>query len=209
LESPYFTNALEFITSDSRYNKEMSLARDEFIQFAGAILESDRSYDARVNSLHNWYVLDRPMTSTGVTPLDYFLKYNANTLPAFELERYAELRDNHHSVFEIQKFRKEQTRIRDLITGKKFDIEGVEDTRHLEPGTLFNSRVFTHEGRHYLSNYLLLHPHEVVKSVRVQAKKQRKSKTDPKPFLFQLVLFQSRYDQYTRMEPGNIYRFSA
>jgi len=212
LESPYINTLLAFVAEDDRYNRELVQAKEEFQVFAGAILESDRSYDARINSFHNWYVLDRPLKKQGVTPLEYFLTYNANSLTPEDYDRYRELADNIHSIFEIQKFRKDSIRVRDLLSKKKYDIMGVENTGHLEPGTLFNSRIFTHSGRNYFSNYLLLHPAQVAKEVRGQARKARKAQKkdqDSKPFLFQLVLFQSRYDQYTRMAPENIYRFGA
>jgi len=209
LESPYFNNVLHFIAQDERYNREMTLAKEEFEAIVGPIYETDRSYDARINSFHNWYILDRPLRSHGVTPLNYFIDYNANTLPEQELTHYRELRNNLHSVFELAKFLPERARLRDLVTGRKYDIEGTEHTQFLDRGALFNSRIFRHGKQHYLSNYLLLHPLVVTKMIRIEARKLKKSKADPKDFLFRLVLFQGRFDQYKQMEPRNIYRFQG
>ena len=209
MESPYFNNVLQFVAQDERYNSEMSLAKEEFDTFAGPIYETDRTYDARINSFHNWYILDRPLRAQGVTPLNYFIEYNANTIPESELTHYRELRANVHSVFELVKLLGDRTRLRDLVSGKKYDVEGTEHTQFLDRGALFNSRVFRHGSQYFVSNYFLLHPREVVKSIRAQVKQVRRSKRDPKDFLFRLVLFQSRYDQYKQMDPHNIYRFQA
>ena len=209
MESPYFNNILQLIASDERYNREMTLAKQEFEAFAGPIHETDRSYDARINSFHNWYILDRPLASHGVTPLNYFIEYNANSLPERELTHYRELRANLHSVFELVKRLPGRTRLRDLVTGTRYDVEGNEHTQFVDRGALFNSRIFRHGKAHYLSNYVLMHPPSVSKRIWEESRKVRKAKEDPKGFLFRLVLYQSRFDQYKQMNPNNIYRFDA
>jgi hypothetical protein len=209
LESPYFNNVLHYVAQDERYNSEMSLAKEEFEAVVGPIYETDRTYDARINSFHNWYILDRPLHGRGVTPLDYFIDYNANSIAEAELARYRELRDNLHSVFEVVKFLPAKTRLRDAVTGRKYDIEGTEHTQFLDRGALFNTRIFRHEQAWYTSNYFLLHPPVVGRLIRGEARKVKKAKEDPKELLFRLVLFQGRFDQYKQMDPRNIYRFQA
>lgn len=209
LESPYFNNLLQFVAQEKRYNNELKIAKEEFEKFAGAIFETDRSYDARINSFHNWYILDRTLVGRKKTPLEYFLEYNANSLSKPELKNYEELRDNVHSVFQLIKIARGKTLVRDLATGKKYQIAGSAQTDSMDKGALFNSRVFRHDGTYYFSNYFLQHPGAVWKQVQKQAKRVRKGKGDSKPFLFLLVLFQSRFDQYKQMEPGKIYRFDT
>jgi hypothetical protein len=187
----------------------MSLAKEEFEAIVGPIYETDRTYDARINSFHNWYILDRPLQSHGVTPLNYFIDYNANTLAENELTHYRELRGNLHSVFEVVKFLPGKTRLRDVVTRRKYDVEGTEHTQFLDPGSLFNSRIFRHDKSYYTSNYFLLHPPVVGKQIRAEARKVKKAKQDPKDLLFRLVLFQGRFDQYKQMDPRNIYRFAG
>ena len=207
MESPYFNAVLQFIAQDECYNREMKLAKEEFEAFAGPIYDSDRTYDARINSFHNWYILDRPLRSHGVTPLNYFIEYNANTLPEQELTDYRELRGNVHSVFALVKLVGTKTRVRDLMSGKKYDIEGTETTQFVDRGALFNTRLFRHGKSYFPSNYVLLHPPVVAKLIRLEARKVKKAKLDPKELLFTLVLYQGRFDQYKQMDPRSIYRF--
>ncbi|MDH4247458.1 MAG: hypothetical protein OEW39_06555 [Deltaproteobacteria bacterium] len=209
MESPFFKNILSFVAQNARYNKEMGVAKEEFERFAGPIFETDRSYDARINSFHNWYILDRPLRDVGSTPLVYFLEFNANSLPEHELAGYRELEHNLHSVFELVRLSNSQTRIRDLLTGRKFDVEGMEGTEFMDKGTLFNTRIFNHTGKFYFSNYFLTHPNGANKEIHKQARRVRKALVELKGFLFQLVLFQSRWDQYKQMELKNIYRFGS
>ena len=209
LESPFFKNLMSFVAQNERYNKEMGLAKEEFERFAGPIYETDRSYDARINSFHNWYILDRPMRESGSTPLVYFLEFNANTLPQHELAGYRELEHNLHSVFEFVRVTTAQTRVRDLLTGRKYDVEGIEGTEFMDKGALFNTRIFNHGGKFYFTNYYLNHPAGANKAIHHQAKRVRKALVELKSFLFQLVLFQSRWDQYKQMELKNIYRFES
>lgn len=209
VESRYFNNLLHFISQDERFYQEMPEAKREFQRFAGAILESDREYQARINSFHNWYILDRPLRRLGITPLEYFLQFNANTLMAEDLEGYRELRDNVHSVFELLKRSRTQTWVRDLLTKRKYAVEGSEETDHVDPGTLFNTRLFFHKRRVYFSNYLVPHPDSVTRIIKSHARKARKARGGAKDFIYLCVLFQSRWDQYRQFDPLNIYRFDA
>jgi len=183
VESRYLNSLLHYIAENDRFNAEMREAKQEFEQMAGAILESDREYIARINSFHNWYILDRPLGAKGLTPLNYFIDYNANTLPESELTHYRELRANVHSVFELGKFLPSKTRLRDLVTGKRYDVEGTEHTQFLDKGALFNTRVFRHGAAYYVSNYFLLHPPVVAKLIRAQVKKVREGSSRAPKYL--------------------------
>jgi hypothetical protein len=207
VESRFLNTLLHYISEHERFNAEMAEARKEFEQMAGGIMENVRDYLARINSFHNWYILDRPLRSLGITPLAYFLEFNANSFSQEELNGYRELGQNLHSVFELSKRTRTQTWLRDLVTGKKYGVEGSEETNHIDPGAIFNSRLFEHSGKWYFSNYLVPHPANVAKEIRKAAKRVRKAKADPKAFLFRLVFFQSRWNQYRQFDSRNIYRF--
>lgn len=207
MNSQIFGSLLNAILEDDRFRSELVEAKAEFELIAGQIMESDESYDARVNAFHNWYVLDRPMSQNRKTPLHYYLEFNANTLAADTAAHYQEMDGNLHSVFELLKFSQGGARIRDLISRKKHLIQEAGQLEYLERGELFNTRLFVHEGRNILSNYLILHPNSVQKMIRAEAKKVRKAKNDPKPFLFRLLFFHSRWEQFTQMDVDKIYRF--
>jgi hypothetical protein len=209
LESPFLNNLLQYVAEDRRYNTELAEAKEEFQHFAGPIFETDRNFDARINSFHNWYLLDRPLRAVGKTPLEYFLEFNANSMGPEEWQGYRELMDNVDSLFQLLKVQPEASHLRDVFTRAKYVLPGSGQTHHMDKGALFNTRLFTHGGRLYFSNYFILHPGAVTKSILAQTKKLRKAKGDPKPFLYQLLLFQSRWDQYKQMDIRNIYRFEG
>ncbi len=207
MESPYFNSLLHHVSLEERYNKELAAAKEEFQQLAGPIFSADRNFDARINSFHNWYILERPLQHVGRTPLQYFLEFNRNSLRPEEWEGYQELERHLHSLFELRKGESEQAVVRDLLTGKRHKLEASHQTQHLDKGALFNTRLFSHQGQLYFSNYLILHPSAITKRIKEQARRLRKSKADVRPFLFQLLLFQGRWDHYKQMEVASIYRF--
>jgi hypothetical protein len=209
LESPYFNSLLQQVSADSRYNRELTAAKEEFQAFAGPIFESDRNFDARINAFHNWYILDRPLTTQGKTPLAYFLEFNANTLGTEQWQRFEELSRHVHSLFELGKTGPKGTVLRDVLSGKKIVLDGVQQTQHLDKGALFNTRLFRHQDRWYFSNYLILHPGGVAREIKLAAKRSKKSQAEAKPFLYQLMLFQGRWEQYKQMDLHAIYRFGV
>jgi len=209
LNSPFFINLLDEITSDERYYGEMAEAKKEFEKIAGQIMESDNSYNERINAFHNWYILDRPLNSTGKTPIQFYVESKSGSIPEDNLAGTKELIENHHSLFELVKLGKEDAVLKDLIQNKKIRVENADQLESLEKGDLFNSRLFQHGKLTYLSNYLILHPYSVYKLIRTEAKKVRKNGENAKPFLFRLLFFHSRWEQFTQMDVNNIYRFGA
>lgn len=207
MNGQHFEGLLNAILEEDRFRVELIAAKEGFEQVAGQIMESDESYDARVNAFHNWYLLDRPLTQNGKTPLQYYVEFHANSLSAENKANYQEMAGNLHSVFEMLKFSNGRAWIRDLINRKKHLVEDGGQLEYVERGELFNTRLFQHEGRDIISNYLILHPHPVQKMIRAEAKKVRKAKGDPKPFLFRLLFFHSRWEQFTQMDVDKIYRF--
>lgn len=207
MESPYFNSLLQHVSVERRYNKELIAAKEEFQAFAGPIFESDRNFDARINAFHNWYILDRPLRERGKTPLAYYLEFNANSLAGEEWKRYEELLAGVHSLFELSRSGPEETALKDLLSGVKYRLEGRNQTQHLDKGALFNTRLFRHQGQWFFSNYLILHPGGAARSIREQARKLRKAKLPSTPFLYQLMLFQGRWEQYKQMSVESVYRF--
>ena len=207
MESSYFENLLREVLQEPRYNAEMTRAKEEFQGFAGQIFETDHSYDARINAFHNWYILDRPLSRTRLTPLESYLENNAKALPPPLAASYAELGANRHSLFEMVRSGGEKVQVRDLINGIRQTVTGTEQLKFVEKGALFNTRLFNHQGTLHFSNYYSLHPPVIAKRIRQEAHKVRKARSNPKPFLFQLLLYQSRWDQYKQMTLKNIYRF--
>ena len=209
MESPYFNSLLQQVSTEPRYSKELAAAKEEFQTFAGPIFESDRNFDARINAFHNWYILDRPLKANNKTPLAYFLEFNANTLNDEEWSRYEELVHHVHSLFELMKIGPKGTVLLDVMTGKKITLDGTQQTQHLDKGALFNTRLFRHQDQWFFSNYLILHPGGVGKDIMREAKRRKKTKAPITPFLYQLMLFQGRWEQYKQMDLHAIYRFSA
>lgn len=183
------------------------MAKEEFEKIAGQIYESDHSYEDRIKAFHNWYVLDRPLDIKGLTPLAYYLEYNANSLTQETLNGLKELEDNIHSVFEVLSKSRSGVKLRNLVDGIKYTAEDSDALAVVDKNAVFNSRIFHHGKKAYLSNYLIVHPDVVENIIRTEAKQVRKGKHEAKPFLFRLLFFHSRFEQYKQMEPKNIYRF--
>lgn len=207
MSSSYFLDLFSTVTQQSRFSSEMVAAKEEFEQVAGQIQDTDNSYDARFNAFHNWYILERPLLKNGLTPLEYFLQQSADSMPEEKLASYRELADNIHSVFELVKFNKSAALLRDLMEGKKYLVKEAGLLESMEKGDIFNSRLFLHGEQYHLTNYVILHPPTVYKSIKANAKKLRKAKGEVKTFLYRLLFFHSRWEQFSQMEVGNIYRF--
>ncbi|MCH7478224.1 MAG: hypothetical protein IIA14_08980, partial [SAR324 cluster bacterium] len=157
----------------------------------------------------NWYILDRPLTARGLTPLQYFVEYNANSFVPDELEGFRRLGEQIHSVFEVVRLGRGGATVRDLIQRKKYSLAEISTLAGLERGSIFNTRIFPNGEGQEISNYLILHPDSVAKRIKAEAKRVGKAGPDARAFLFRLLFFQSRWEQYPQMDVKNIYRFDV
>ncbi len=213
MEHPYIVSLIETVATEERYNCELDVAKGVFEKLAGPIYEDANSYEDRTNSFHNWYVLDRPLLFCKKTPLTYFMEYHSNSLSAVEKQGYESLAHNVHSVFELIKKPKtdaDLAKVRDLITRKKYAVETFEKLRYLDAGAIFNTRILPIQKQKTFrfSNYVVVHPANVEEVIVKSARAVRKQNADKRLYLFQLLLFQGRWEQYKQMPLQNIYRFA-
>ncbi|MBI4379418.1 MAG: hypothetical protein HY578_10015, partial [Nitrospinae bacterium] len=63
---------LNVMTSEP-FTNELKKARTEYTKVAGEVFEDDKSFEMRMNSFLEWYILDRPISSKNKTPLQTYL----------------------------------------------------------------------------------------------------------------------------------------
>ena len=206
VQSKAFEQLIQYVLQKPDYQGEIVEAKAEFETLAGKIYDTDRGYDARIKSFHNWYILDRKLKQGG-TPLDKFLAEEAAAdLSGASLVMYQELKENVHSVFVLGKRNERYSWLTNLLNRKTYRVRGSEEVAMLDRGSLFNTRLFPHDNVYYFSNYLVLHPGEILRELRRATAKIRRKRELHKTFLFKLLLFQSRWEQYRQMDVAKIYQ---
>ncbi|HEU4382234.1 MAG TPA: hypothetical protein VFR85_01925 [Anaeromyxobacteraceae bacterium] len=187
-------------------------ARAAYFERFGEPHEDDRSYESRMNAMHDFYLYDfRP---DGVdSTLEAFLRAGGGGLPADDLARFRELSGNVHSLFEVRRLKPGEVRLRDVLTGQDHDVVERRAMVGVSKGDLLEARLVPVAGRLHFSGALLYHPPQARKAILAEVKRLRKEagrrgRPDAAAFLARLSRMAFKLERYRNVRVESIYDFS-
>ena len=205
MQSPYIDSLLEEATDLSVCAAEISTAKEEF-ERTGMIRPEAPSFGERCNAFLNWFVLDRPLLQQK-TPLEYYLEFNDSNLSPQQRRGYGELAGNIHSVFQLLHQGQKELVLKDLVQGYKYNVLATMQSTFLDVNSVLQTRLINHSGRMYFSNYMILHPSGVESLIKKQVQAKRSQRSNTTELMFNLMLYQSRWEQFEKMDPRRVYQF--
>ena len=187
-------------------------ARAAYFERFGEPHEEDRSYESRMNAMHDFYLYDfRP---NGVdTTLEAFLRAGGGGTPADELVRFRDLAGNVHSLFEVRRLKPGEVRLRDALSGQDHDVVERRAMVGVAKGDLLEARLVPVSGRLHFSGAFLYHPPEARKAILAEAKRLRKEagrrgRPDGAAFLARLSRMAFKLERYRNVRVESIYDFT-
>lgn len=202
---------LAWASAEERKQPLLAARRAYFDRF-GEPHEEDKSFEARMNALVDFYLYDfRP---NGVdSTLELFLR-SGGGLDAEQLAAFGELSRNLHSLFEVRRLRPGEVRLLDVFTGKKHDVVERRALVALARGDLLEARLLPRQGRLYFSGAFLYHPREARRAILAEAKRLRKAAgkrgtPDVNGFLARLSRMAFKMERYRNVKVESIYEFSG
>jgi hypothetical protein len=207
---------------EGAFSDELKEARESYFADTGEVRDDVPDYHARMEGFIEWYLLDRRLGPAqkggdgaevwqeGQTPLEAFLAQPPADLDAADRDALSGLAEHLHSLFQVAKKPAQALWVKDLLGDDKFEVEVVGGTRAFDKGDLIQGRVFSLEGRRYLSDSALFHPRGTSRFVSKKAKEVKKllkngDRAERRVFLDRLSRVQLRSQRYRRVEPQRIY----
>jgi hypothetical protein len=204
------------------FGEELKAARMEYKKVAGEIFEDDKSFEMRMTSFVEWYLLDRPVKSKNRTPikiyLDEIIPYSVEGIDHEEREFLQGLLSNRHSIFEVRRQKKEFVKIQDLFTADKYLVK--EDNGHqiFRKGDVLEARIFPLKGSYLFTNAFCFHPHKAYKFIKGELKKMKKNHLSTplltkegidgrlKDFILRISYMNLKYERARGIDAKEIYR---
>src|SRR3989304_6587310 len=121
IHQEYFNKLVNVMTSET-YLEEVKKARVEYIKIAGEVFEDDKSFEMRMTSFLEWYILAHPLKTKNKTPLKIYLDEYTASIKDDEREFFSGFVNTIHSVFEIKGQKKEFLKIKDLFSMENYLI---------------------------------------------------------------------------------------
>jgi hypothetical protein len=202
---------LAWATAEPR-KEALLAARREWFDQHGEPHEEDKSFEARMNGMLDYYLYDfKPPPSTDTT-IELFMRDQASQLTTDELAVYRVLAKNIHGLFEVKRIKKGEVRLRDCFTDVVHDVTERRQMVGLEKGDLLEARLVPFEGRLFFSGAFLYHPREVRKAVLTEVKRLKKQAgkngvPDVEGFVALLSRMAFKLERYRNVKVESLYDF--
>ncbi len=203
---------LAWATAEPRKERLLTARRLHFDAY-GEPHEEDRTYEARLNGMLDFYLYDFRSAAGGRTTLEEFLFSEGASLDPGERQAFEDLAHNVHTLFEVRRIADGAVRLRDVFTGKDYDVVERRQLIGLEKGDVLEARLLPNEGALVFSGAFLYHPREARKPILAEVKKRRKvagkgGDPDMPGLLALLSRMAFKLERYRNVRLESIYDFS-
>jgi hypothetical protein len=206
IHQEYFNKLVNVMTSET-YIEEVKKARAEYIKIAGEVFEDDKSFEMRMTSFLEWYILDRHINAKNKTPLKIYLDEYASSINDEEREFFSGLINTIHSIFEIKGQKKEFIKIRDLFSMENHLVSEDNINHNFRKRDIVEAKIFPFKGKYLFSNAFCFHPKTAGKFIGSEFKKMKKdSNPAVSDFILRLSYMNLKWERARGIDAKEIYR---
>ena len=115
-----------------------------------------------------------------------------------------------HGLFEVRKVGKGLVRLRELFSGKDYDVTERRQTVGLEKGDILEARLIPFEGHLLFSQAFIFHPRDAGKAIRAEVKRRKKHEPQRPPvdLTWDCARRQLKTERYRQIPVERIYDFT-
>jgi hypothetical protein len=185
-----------------------------FSHTGGEVHEDDRCFEARLQGFFNWYLFDRQQN--GVTPAQRFLQERGPNLKAQDKDVLMGFTQSRLGLYEyrgrkgffLRKPKRGQVRVRDVVTGKDYDVTERRQMHGLEVGDIFEARLVPVAGTWHFSPSFTYHPREQKPLILREIKRRKKQgPVDVRALVWELERMSLQAERFKNVNIEAIYNF--
>jgi hypothetical protein len=173
-------------------------ARDAFFKQTGEVYEEDSSFEIRLASFIEWYVLER--RENNETSAEIFVRQ----LTGDEVVFGAQLTSTYRSLFSIQKISDTSVTLLDLLGNGLFATSG-ETPPGLNKSDIIEGRLIPWGDKVLLSRTILFHPTEAKDAIMRQVATTKQKREDPAELMARLARMRLRLERFRKIPLEKIY----
>jgi hypothetical protein len=205
---PYLDQLISFASTEPR-KADLIAAKAEYIRATGEVFEDDKMFEARMASFLDYYLFDRPSPLNGLTPAAELYRERQGVAAPEEANAFRSFTETVHGVFEVRKIAKGMVRLRELFSGKDFDVTERRTTAGLESGDILEARLVPFGGHLLFSAAFCFHPRVTSKSIKAEIKRRKKKEPErsPREFAWECARRALNLERYKQIAVEKIYDF--
>ena len=177
---PYLDQLIAYASAEPR-KPALLAAKAEYFQLTGEVFEDDKVFEARMASFLDYYVFDRASPETGKTPSQEMYDEQREKLGSEAAVPFRAFTETIHGLFEVRKLADDGVRLRELFSGKDFQVAERRRLAGLEKGDILEARLIPFSGFLLFSTAFVFHPREASKLILKEVKRRKKAAPQPSP----------------------------
>jgi hypothetical protein len=205
---PFLDELIAWASSDARRD-DLIAAKEEYFRQTGEIFEDDAFFEQRMASFLDYYLFDRVSPRSGVTPaVELFQEKSALAGPE-EAAGFRAFTETVHGLFEVRKLAPGLVRLRELFSGKDYDVTERRHTAGLEKGDILEARLIPFGGHLLFSAAFVFHPKDAGKAIRAEVKRRKKQEPERpvRELTWDCARRQLKTERYRQIPVERIYDF--
>ena len=201
----YMEKLVESVTT-KEFSEEVIKAKKEYFSKVGEIFEDDKYFENRMVSFTEWYCFDRISEQYQKSPLEHFIDTNMPIWSKQKLDIYTEFLKNIHSVFYVNKIKKDEVVIQDMSDSKKFTISMNQSNLIFHKKDIFEARLIPFKEEYYFSGSFCFHPNQIYRKIKKKLKEKSNNQTEKMKFLFLLSSMSLKLERSRNINYKDIYK---
>jgi hypothetical protein len=187
---------------DSKFDQEVSPARDGYCERRGRVFEEDEDWENFTRGFLEWYVVERPWLDQGVPP--------AGVVAAEidDVERRAALQalvTSQRSLVEVCSIGRHGLQVLDLVGGARFAVTEDRSLVGVQVGNVVEMRLIGFQDEIHLGRSFLFHPEGTSHAIAAMATSMRQAGKSRSDIVDHVALLRSRARSYRHVSPIRIY----
>jgi hypothetical protein len=182
---------------------EIARARAQYAERTGRVFEEDEIYEARTVAFLEWYVLERPLESAGITPAASALAESGGDQELREAWRA--WATSHRSLFLVVKLGEPGLLLRDLCGGASFLIDERRQLHGLARRDVIEARLVGWRGRVRFGRTFCFHPGDAGKAIAAHVRRIRERGGSRADAVDHVAALRVRALRYKHVEPARVY----
>jgi len=139
--------------TSGEYQREVCQAREEYLEKAGAVYEEDHEFEPRMDILIDWYLFDRNLSCSNLSPIQLYCEENKNRFSEIQSCVYQDFCTTIYSIFSFKRttWIRKKLVLFDLLSHQTYYVKKSEMTQGLVPGDIFEARLIPFQRNFELS----------------------------------------------------------
>src|SRR6218665_544980 len=205
-----FLDQLTAFGSQEERKPDLLAAKAEYLRLTGEVFEDDKLFELRMASFMDYHLYDRVSPVSGQTPAAEFYHLRLQGSSPEEANAFRCFMETVHGLFEVRKLGKGLVRLRELYSGKDFDVTERRHMVGLETGDVLEARLIPFAGHLLFSSAFCFHPRVAVKSIKTGVKRRKKKEPQRAPveMVWECARRAVKAERYKQIAIERIYDFS-